>query len=434
MSASSPFDTLSSLLPALKRHMPEMGVLISELISELRMAEKLKVIDARSSLHTDAENLAAQLSVVLEMRSLGVTNDDIEAAESALTTLALDMRARTSVRIRDKTSMIRVNAEVSAHRADPDIHAMDITQGYRLMAAIPASVHDVEDALVVKNIGLPAHGGIPGKIVGDVLLADVPEENETYFKNSAPTETFYLPAGRTVRLRKGDMIRVHHQGLIEDAEITLSTFDDNLAAVDVEAAADEVVLHGPLTFALSREELISDMQMQIMTYERAMGKKPLFSNLGETDYKGMAILSIPVSSGVMICYVLSRDNPSFLISAALSFSSVYVPLAIGVIQKLGHIRFLRKIRGCHKDKMCDVHERLGSQSSSEFYQDQIDAISDAKSRISSASVLRMFAARSVIVKASRGIQTIEPLKALAPPVQEVDLGLGTSTARPKERA
>lgn len=416
---SAYLENLTALLPSLKHHMPATGVMVAELLGELTMATKLGVVDARSGLNRDAENLHAGLSAVMEARMASVGNADIEAAETALHALILDMRNRATSRIRDRTAMIRVNAEVSAHRADPDADVMDLTEGYRLMAALPVR-DDEEESLLIHDLGLPEKGGKSGRVEGDVLVCNFHDDKQET-DQTGPINTFYLPSGHSVNLLKGEQIRLHvHGESPEDRKLTLNDFKDKSYFCEVESLSDDVMLYGPATFEVSSHYKMSDIRKSQNVFDREKSNRSLFWKAMDSIYFD----KVPLFMIAFVCPVMILGNLFDL--KILTISSGVTGLLVASLDVI-RSKLIKK-----KDKKLEI--KMGISAAGK---NTIQAISGWRGktrnnftgtvrkvineRMSHRSVFRFYPLRKIIINENEGVRQIEPLKALSAPTPDISM-------------
>lgn len=421
-------DAVSDLLPDLKAYWPEMARVVAPLTQELRMISERGLDTGRSTLSLDADNLASGVQKALDMRQIGFTNADTADAETALTALALDMRARTMNIFKDKAAGLRIHAEVSANRVDPDAAPLDLTDGYRLLTAVPVSL-EVDDGMIVQDIGLPERGGQAGRVEGSVLVG-IFRDISRYEGGAGPIETVYLPAGRRVALRAGEQVRVHTQGhRMGDAPLKLSEYNDAPYSVEIEAQTDDVWLYGPMTFEASPVEPLTFLRetadllrqskrgkmMRILTNEDSIANVFLFGTLVGSIVFFIAGMMIGMAAGLS---PRAAFSPGI---GCLLFSGLFGITALGMRRWGG--RKLRKTLGAARmDRIKKLSETFSLRSDIKNCEESESLISALDRRVTETQALRAFAIRKLVVKEREGIRTVQPLPALPAPSFEMETG------------
>ncbi len=403
---------LNELAPKLRAHVPLLGEAMTALLPELRLAEKFGLMSGRSRLGIDKDNLTRDARDLLAFREELAQTEDTKAAEEALIALVADMRVRIAALLKERASAIRVNSEVSAHRADPAaVETMDLTDGFRLMAAHPTPIDVDVDGLIVQNLGLPAAGGKAGRILGDVRFGRFFKAGPYY--DAAPIETFFLPAGRSVRLMPGEQIRLHICGRVSShAEINLDYFGSNMDHMDVEAVGEDVEIHGPATFALSQNKRISEVLADIETV-KSSGVRPHRTSFLEDanfDFLLPSLYLLPAACGILLA-LLEKDM-QFLVGIALSSP----PVAYWAMKKIHLMKRFSKVSRSTRKSIEDAARQFYDSAYKSGALSAPKLLEHAEKTFAKASALRFYPARRIIVSDRVGVKEIEPLVALPSPI------------------
>lgn len=403
MSAFTDLDALNALIPDLKAHMPEMAALAIPLISELRMIEKMCLDTPRSRLGPDLTNLTEQLAAVLAFRSMGVTNEDITSAEDALSALITDMRGRATGLIRERTSGIRINAEVAAYRTNPDLQPTDITEGYRLLTTSPVVDRHNEDGEAVRSFDFPDMGGPFGRMIGH-FVSEVYHDPDRYRDDLAPLDTFLLPAGRMLHLIKGEQIILRTQGVsLNDDKLGLRHFKDTQTDYLIEVFSDRLTLIGPMTFSPH-------------SVERGRSFSDLLSLANDLEAKNEAFaMSFEYTSSKS-----KKDEKSWW-----KILGLFSP---GERKKENElfIKGQKILDDCDRllEMFHDLSNTIVLSSRNHRTPDTIRSnIEHVRKRFPIHHTLRSYPIRSAVVRERQGLRVIEPLKALAAPLHDVNADL-----------
>lgn len=435
----TPLKTLDTLLSEMKTHTPDIAKVVGPLMSELRMIADRGFADTRNRLDLDLTNLAQGLDDVISMKRIGIVDGDIAIAEAAMMTLAIDMRSRAISIIKDRAAAIRIHAEVAAGRADPDIEPMDLTDGYRLMAAMPVDAHGDEDGLIIQSLGLPEKGGQAGRIMGDVLMF-TPYQDSVYNDMAGPVETFYLPAGRSVRLQHGEQIRIHDHGYVTDGvNITLNHFQNASSYREVEAVSDDVIVYGPMTFEISQHQKLSQIRLiaeKLSACRGTYSKKQ--EHLMKPENAGWYMLS---ASGTSILgFGVGAIIEGLTTSTALALTAL-VPATVLAFLSAGSAGYQYVMGHKLKNRIPADLKASALALGPGFTDSKLFASMDksehfiraVNQRITLVSTSRFYPLRKLVVKEREGVRVIEPLKAIAAPVPEMNMN-DTTVIKMKTRA
>lgn len=421
----SQIATLDGLCPQMRAHVPPLGGALTALLPELRAVDRLGLIAGRSRLGIDAENLARDAADLLVLREMGIRNDDTGAAEEALLTLVADMRVRISELIKGRTASLRINTEVSAAHADPDADTVDLTDGYRLMAAHPTPQNAAADGLVITDLGLPETGGKVGRITGKNRGGYFLQEEEPYTNGVGPLNTFYLPAGRSVRLAPGEQVRIHLCGrTFVGADEALKNFSATPAHYEVQAVGDDVQIHGPATFSVSTKE---DLGKVFGAMEFLEAAKIPAADIVDSDPHNLlpALAALSLAMGVFAI--------GFLTEGAYGISAIAAVASAGPVGwRVRRAFSLSRAWSAIPSPAREVLTRFGAAN-----------LRDASKREMLAAFTKSFSEndgfsfyplRKVIASETKGVHEIRPLAALPVPSPAFGLDDGRVVAMPVRKA
>lgn len=268
----SEINELERMLPEITIHLKALSADINPLVAELRAAIPLSEGRAQNALVMDLNNLIEGLRGVLTLKTSGVSNEDTRLAETDIRRLILDMRQQSSRHIGERSRQVRVHAEASVLRKDPDIKPRDVSDSFRVLYAQPSPPPSAHEEEAVMSLGLPEAGGPIGHIVGDVLMF---RRYETpLFENAAPGGTSYLPPGHMITLRRGEQILLRTAGFtLNDENLSIKKFDINTPSFWVQAADDDVKIYGPATFHVMTSPGIMDLLKDFEVWEKKIKRK-----------------------------------------------------------------------------------------------------------------------------------------------------------------
>lgn len=429
--------SLEALIAPLKEHIPAVSQILTPLIPELRLIQTRNLGNTRDRVDLDVENLITGLSAIIEMRTSGLVNDDVIAAEEAMTALALDVRSRTSAIIKARTADMRIHAEVAAHRVDPTLEITDMTSDYRELAAAPVSLSDDQDGpLRVQNLGLPETGGYGGRIVGDILIAAPCYLKEAKL-NAGPLDTLYLPLGHSVTLSKGEQIRVYACGGRTGGEKLIpDDFQVKFYYRDIQIVDEVATLYGPATFSIARFDDFVALK-QLATDVESVRHAAMPEWVRKSVYDGPIIFMtflfffcsaavIAFLAGMTELILTLFTGSGYEINNPDKFVLAYLLLAIGGLflsatSKIMTRMFVkRKIKSRLLSRLPQLNKLLSGRDFDGGRHDCDEVIEVSKQTVVTR-MFRFYPLRKVLVDDQRGLQTIEPLTALPAPQPEINI-------------
>lgn len=272
-------NVLNAAVPDLVKHLPHIESGLVGLMSELRVLVAHDFDEDLSHLSDDVERLFNGLSEIRDLRAIGVKDENLLRAEGDLTDTLHTIRTVVLGMIHNRTAKLRIHTEMAASRTDVDLSPVDITTDYLVLASAPADPIFEERGQVLQEFPVPDKGGAAGRVTGHFLMLPI-DDPERVRDNATPLDTFFLPEGRSLNLRKGDQVILRTQGYaVGDVPFGVSDFKAQHKDVFLEAEDAGIIISGPAT-------LSQCAKISLKTYKDNLSLiKSNIENLNKIDVK-----------------------------------------------------------------------------------------------------------------------------------------------------